>query len=428
MANRNESDSISLAHYLIRTIIPASIGAAVIAVLLFKSVGLSSADPGYWRAVAGAGLSGTVLGALIGYMNYKRFVSPMKVIIEHIRHMAAGDLSRELDVSKIGMLKPIGISVNRLMDNFRTMIAEANRASQQVSGFADSLRVTTRENTSALQQVAASIQHTAGENQTQAQDIDSMFKGVNSIHNGVVDIAEKMKTVAETSSQMTTEAQSGRKALHDVVFQMNEIQQSVRASQSTVHLLNDRIKAIGDIMRIITDIASQTNLLALNAAIEATRAGENGRGFVVVSSEIRKLAEQSHGAIDKISGILTAIQEDSSQSIHLLDKESKEVAVGIELLDHTSRRLETINQLSGQVAEAVQHVSYDIDAISSQSTDIHNRTDRVTSRIYTSFSETDSVAAFIEQLLASTESIQSVMEQLHETAVVLERNIHEFKS
>lgn len=428
MSKINESESISLTRYLISTMIPAAIGAAVIAGILFRSIGVDSSDSAYWPGVAWAAFSGILLGAIIGFMNYRRFVSPMKGIIEHIRHMAAGDLSRQLDVSTIGMLKPIGNSVNRLTDNLKKMIAEADRASKQVSSLSESLNITTKENTNALHQVAASIQHTAGENQTQAQDIDTMFKAVNSIHNGVLEITERMKTVSETSAQMTTESESGRKALNDVVLQMSEIQQSVRASQATVQVLNDRINAIGDIMRLITDIASQTNLLALNAAIEATRAGENGRGFVVVSAEIRKLSVQSHTAIDKISEILSAIQEDSLQSIHLLDKETKEVAVGIELVDQTSRRLENINQLIGQVAQAVQHVSQDIDAISAQSTNIHNRTDRVTGRIYATFTETDNVAAFIEELLASTESIQNVMQQLHETAVMLEGNIHEFKS
>ncbi|WP_161793326.1 methyl-accepting chemotaxis protein [Cohnella kolymensis] len=428
MSKVNDSESISLHRYLLRSMIPAAVGAAVIAGILFQYAGVDTADATFWPGVAWGAFSGILLGAVIGYANYRRFVSPMKGIIEHIRHMAAGDLSKELDLSAIGELRPIGISVNRLTVNLQTMISEAERASKQLSSLSESLNLTSNENTHALNQVASSIQHTAGENQTQAHDIDTMFKAVNSIHSGVLEITERMKTVSDTSALMTGESEFGRKALNDVVVQMNEIQKSVRASHATVQLLNDRINAIGDIMRLITDIASQTNLLALNAAIEATRAGENGRGFVVVSAEIRKLSVQSHTAIDKISDILGAIQEDSQQSIHLLDNETKEVAVGIEMVDQTSRRLENINQLAGQVAQSVRHVSQDIDAISAESTTIHNRTDRVTQRIYASLTETDNLAAFTEQLLASTESIQSVMEQLHETTVTLERHIQQFKA
>jgi methyl-accepting chemotaxis protein len=428
MSTTNEAKAVSLTRYLMRTIIPAVIGAGVLAAGLLYANDIKPGHSGFWPGVGAMGVGGALLGVLIGFLNYKRFVSPMKDIIEHIRHMAGGELSRTLDLSRIGMLKPIGESVNRLTDNLRNMMAEANHASEQVAALSESLKITGRENTAALQQVAASIQHTAGENNTQAKDIDSALESVNGMHNGVSDIGGKTSALSDISAQMTVETEAGRKALQEVVVQMNQLQKSVSASQSTVHVLNQRIQAIGEIVGVITHIASQTNLLALNAAIEATRAGENGRGFVVVSTEIRKLADQSHGAIEKISDILAAIENDSSQSTHLLDRESEEVAVGIQLIDQTSVMLDHIHRLTGQVAESVLSVSQEIATITRQSTDSRQRMERMTGRIRTSFAETDNAAAVIEQLLASTENIDSVMEQLHETAVALEQNIREFKS
>ncbi|TJY41798.1 methyl-accepting chemotaxis protein [Cohnella pontilimi] len=428
MSTANEAKAVSLPRYLSRTVIPAVIGAGVLAAGLLYANGIKPENSGFWPGVGTMAVAGALLGVLIGYLNYRRFVSPMNSIIQHIRRMADGDLSHQLDISRIGMLGPIGESVNRLTDNLGNVMAEANRTSEQVSTLSESLKVTTRENTAALQQVAASIQQTAGENHTQAQDMDSVQESVSGIHHLVTDIADKTGAVSDTAAQMTAEAEAGRKALQEVVAQMNQIQKSVSASQSTVHVLNERMQAIGEIMGVITLIASQTNLLALNAAIEATRAGENGRGFVVVSTEIRKLADQSHGAIAKISDILEAIEQDSSKSTRLLDQESEEVAVGIQLIGQTSRMLDNIHRLTGQVAESVQSVSQEIGTIASRSLDSREHMERMTGRIRFSFAETDNAAAVIEELLASTENIQSVMEQLHETAVALEQHIREFQS
>jgi len=72
--------------------------------------------------------------------------------------------------------------------------------------------------------------------------------------------------------------------------------------------ITSEMDKIGDIVRIITDIADQTNLLALNAAIEAARAGEAGKGFSVVAGEVKALALESQKSAEKISGIISLLQ------------------------------------------------------------------------------------------------------------------------
>ena len=81
---------------------------------------------------------------------------------------------------------------------------------------------------------------------------------------------------------------------------MASIEQTVNSSAKVVAKLGERSKEIGQIVNTISGIAGQTNLLALNAAIEAARAGEQGRGFAVVAEEVRKLAEQSEMAPNKL--------------------------------------------------------------------------------------------------------------------------------
>ena len=90
-------------------------------------------------------------------------------------------------------------------------------------------------------------------------------------------------------------------------------------------------------MRIhtISALAEQTNLLALNSAIEAARAGDAGRGFAVVADEVHKLAEQSGGAAQNISAIITGIQNDTMIAVETMEKGNEEVISGTQIVRQT---------------------------------------------------------------------------------------------
>ncbi|WP_019904463.1 methyl-accepting chemotaxis protein [Methylobacterium sp. 77] len=264
-------------------------------------------------------------------------VKPLEEVMAFAEQVGSGDLTRTL--ARTG-----ADEIGRLASTLNTM----------VSGLADLAR-TNRAATADLNAAAAEIRASA---QEQAASVEEQFAAVQETAATVDEITHSGAQIGKRASEVIATAQStaqisraGLRAVADTAKAMDAIREQAEAVAGNIVSLSEKTQAIGEIITTVNDISERTHLLALNAAIEAAAAGESGRSFAVVASEMKLLADQAKAATAQVRTILSEIQRGINTSVMLTEEAVKRTSTGKARSDTTQR---TIEEITAKVEESVQ--------------------------------------------------------------------------
>ena len=183
--------------------------------------------------------------------------------------------------------------------------------------------------------------------------------------NGMVQSSHETSINVESAADATSQMSSSITAISQQVGRTIEIvRDTLREAKATNNTFIDLANAaqkIGDIVKLIQQIAGQTNLLALNATIEAARAGEAGRGFAVVASEVKSLAVETAKATNEIAGQISAVQASTKgvvEAIHGIEKCIGEInASASDVAASIEQQSSATSEISRNVASAAQETN-----------------------------------------------------------------------
>ena len=182
-------------------------------------------------------------------------------------------------------------------------------------------------------------------------------------------------------------------------------------STEVVQHLSTSSEQIGDIVRVIDEIADQTNLLALNAAIEAARAGEQGKGFAVVADEVRKLAERTSVATQEISEKIKRVQVDTSNAVKAMNTGTSRVKEGISLAREAGDALDEVVESAASGAGMVVQIAAAVEEQSATSATISQSIETVSGAAHESARNIKDISENVEHLVQSTNALQMLLSE-----------------
>lgn len=357
----------------------------------------------------------------------KMIKSPITVLLESARAFSKGDLSKKVGISTQDELGELAAAINQMRDNFRIMLSEISKASEQVAASSEQLTASTEQSAQASNQVAGIIAKVAYGVENQVRSLSDAGRAVEEMSVSIQQVTATANKVFATANHTVDAASEGDKAISLAISQMSNIEDTVTKSAKVVIKLGDRSNEIGQIVNTISGIAGQTNLLALNAAIEAARAGEQGRGFAVVAEEVRKLAEQSQEAAKQIADLIKEIQLETNQAVAAMNDGTKEVKVGAEVVGQAGKTFTEIMALTNGVSNQIREMSAAMNQIANGSNQIVVAVRTIDEVCKETASQTQNVAAATEEQSASTEEIASASQALATMSEELQQAVNKFK-
>ncbi|QBD82389.1 HAMP domain-containing protein [Ktedonosporobacter rubrisoli] len=263
-------------------------------------------------------------------------------LLQEVSAVGDGDLRVQAEVT------PDTLGV--LADSFNYMIEELAKVVGRVQSTAVQV-------TNATRRILDRSAELAQASEAQVTEISQTTEAVEALAVFIQNVARNAQSSAEAAQEALRNATSGQQSVRQTIDGMMLIRENVQETSKKIKRLGERSNEIGEIVRIIEDIADQTNLLALNAAIQSAMAGEHGRGFAVVADEIRLLAERSTESTKRIATLIKSIQGDTYEAVVAMEDSTQEVVKGSQLADEAGRSLNSIYSAVERQAKMIEGIA-----------------------------------------------------------------------
>ncbi|MGN1205895.1 MAG: methyl-accepting chemotaxis protein [Eubacterium sp.] len=338
-----------------------------------------------------------IIALIVGTLISKGFSNSINLSIKELAKVSKGDLTVEFRTNRRDEFALLYGSCNDMLANIRGLIMEVESVYEALSVSLNKVNTsstTFSETTKDIQTSVHEIEIGVSEQTESAtdclNDMDSLFTKINVVN----DNTDEIGSIAASTQVAINSGLSNMDNLNAKTKSTTDITDSII---HTIKELAVHSKNIGQIVNSINDIAEETNLLSLNASIEAARAGTAGKGFSVVATQIRKLADQCLVSAGKISNIVNEITDATNEAVTTAQNAEEIVEEQVQAVAATAHSFQTLKARIEKLSEylgSIQSSSKDMETAGSST-----------------LNSMENISAILEQTLASVTSVANVTDK-----------------
>jgi methyl-accepting chemotaxis protein len=377
-----------------------------------------------WIYIAVVLLLGIFWSGILGWLGSLWFTRPLIRLAGAADEAAKGNLRIEIEgIEASGTrdeIQLLGMSFRRMIESLRRMVTDISTNVDYTRRHVTTLKESIAFAGKQMERVAGAAESIANGAAEQEASAQTSLAYVRQLADTVREIREYSSRSVEVSGEMVRTIDRGGAVIRSLLEGMLALARSSQESMGIVKKLDDKADEIREMSDLVKGIAEQTHLLALNASIEAARAGEHGQGFSVVAAEIRKLAEQSAAAVNRIDELLEDTESHIKNVVAKISEQQETAKREFSQGETAKEALESIHRSIRETADVVERIAGVIsgqvermDKTLDQTRLIADIAKRISEGISQVSSSVQEQSAVMQELIASSEGLKEREDALH---------------
>ncbi|ANC78184.1 hypothetical protein ABE65_015820 [Fictibacillus phosphorivorans] len=382
----------------------------------------------FWLTISLIGLSIVILSILsvIGVWLLRSIQSSISVLKEGASIIGNGDLSYRVETNSKDEMGELAQTFNRMAEKMQKSMIEVKDAAEKLTSSSQNLAAVSEETTAQSDEVTEAISQVATGAQSQADHLQECTLLLSDVTGYIKETALISDEIASDAVQAENDGKAGSNIVHQLNTHSENFLELAQSLISEIQDASKQSKQINSIVETIQEIAGSTDLLALNAAIESARAGEAGRGFSVVASEVRKLAERSKNEALRIQQLVKSM----TNQMELLSKETvrfEQYRVDqVESVQQTEKAFSSIIQNVSQINGRISQVKGAIGRVESANENLSEKLFEVSAISEESVATSEQVSASSIHQKEAIHQVNVAATELQEIALTLQDEVDQF--